>query len=226
MLLNKKIPGRDRKCCDIGGIGLAKLIIKREKSMMGAALAMNCYDGDTLLCRVKNGKEEICYAADGVIYFSCALPHNNRSDVVKIDTTRREEVRITVKQRWQRPEIILEGMSGTGESSQTEYRFYEGKKKTQRAYQSDTGAEKKEKLMLTKKVGSYFGINEDTRQWVVGKGIFAPLEKGTVYQYEDIVDFELLEDGTSVVKGGPGQGRCRWFYVWRRGRCRGRHHRW
>lgn len=109
---------------------MAKLIIKREKSMMGAALAMNCYDGDTLLCRVKNGKEEICYAADGVIYFSCALPHNNRSDVVKIDTTRREEVRITVKQRWQRPEIILEGMSGTGESSQTEYRFYEGKKKS------------------------------------------------------------------------------------------------
>ena len=91
MLLNKKISGRDRKCCDIGGIGLAKLIIKREKSMMGAALAMNCYDGDTLLCRVKNGKEEICYAADGVIYFSCALPHNNRSDVLKIDTTRREE---------------------------------------------------------------------------------------------------------------------------------------
>ena len=205
MLLNKKNSGRDRKCCDIGGIGLAKLIIKREKSMMGAALAMNCYDGDTLLCRVKNGKEEICYAANGVIYFSCALPHNNRSDVVKIDTTRREEVRITVKQRWQRPEIILEGMSGTGESSQTEYRFYEGKKKTQRAYQSDTGAEKKEKLMLTKKVGSYFGINEDTRQWVVGKGIFAPLEKGTVYQYEDIVDFELLEDGTSVVKGGLGR---------------------
>ena len=57
----QKISGRDRKCCDIGGIGLAKLIIKREKSMMGAALAMNCYDGDTLLCRVKNGKEEICY---------------------------------------------------------------------------------------------------------------------------------------------------------------------
>ena len=39
MLLNKKNSGRDRKCCDIGGIGLAKLIIKREKSMMGAALA-------------------------------------------------------------------------------------------------------------------------------------------------------------------------------------------
>lgn len=31
------------------------------------------------------------------------------------------------------------------------------------------------------------------------------LEKGTVYQYEDIVDFELLEDGTSVVKGGLGR---------------------
>ncbi len=30
---------------------------------------MNCYDGDTLLCQVKNGKEEICYAANGVIYF-------------------------------------------------------------------------------------------------------------------------------------------------------------
>ena len=79
--------------------------------------------------------------------------------------------------------------------------------------------------MLTKKVGSYFGINEDTRQWVVGKGIFAPLEKGTVYQYEDIVDFELLEDGTSVVKGAWA-GPLSVVYVWRRGRCRGRHHRW
>ena len=64
-----------------------------------------------------------------MIYFSCALPHNNRSDVVKIDTTRREEVRITVKQRWQRPEIILEGMSGTGKAPRRNIGFTKEKKK-------------------------------------------------------------------------------------------------
>ncbi len=79
--------------------------------------------------------------------------------------------------------------------------------------------------MLTKKVGSYFGINEDTRQWVVGKGIFAPLEKGTVYQYEDIVDFETVGGWNECGQRGLGRAVVGGFMFGGVGAV-GRHHRW
>ncbi len=61
---------------------------------------------------------------------------------MKIDTTRREEARITVKQCWQRPEIILEGMSGTGKAPRRNIGFTK-EKKNAAGIPVDTGAEKK-----------------------------------------------------------------------------------
>ena len=57
----------------------------------------------------------------------------------------------------------------------------------------------------TKAVGSYFGINDKTRQWVVGKGLIPSFKNVVPYSYDDIIDFELIEDGTSVTKGGLGR---------------------
>ena len=173
---------------------MARLIIKREKAILGCALAMNCYVGDTVICRVENGKEEVCDVADGVIAFSCGLPFNKRSDVLYIDVAQKKEIRIVVKQSGAKPEAWVINPVMTGESKpQAEKGFCKRRES------------EKEKFFPTKKVGSYFGINEETRQWAVSKGLFSTLENGAVYRYEDIVDFELLEDGTSVVKGGLGR---------------------
>ena len=57
----------------------------------------------------------------------------------------------------------------------------------------------------TQAVGGYFGINERTRQWAVGKGLIPSLKNTSPYNYDDIIDFELLEDGTSVTRGGLGR---------------------
>lgn len=48
-------------------------------------------------------------------------------------------------------------------------------------------------------------VDENRRQIIFHTGFFGGRGNATVYNYEDIVDFELLEDGTSVTKGGLGR---------------------
>lgn len=58
----------------------------------------------------------------------------------------------------------------------------------------------------TKTVGKSFAMDENSKQWAIAKGIFFPSIKNCApYKYSDIVDFELLEDGGSISKGGLGQ---------------------
>ncbi|MDF2591987.1 MAG: hypothetical protein K0S75_1453 [Clostridia bacterium] len=71
-----------------------------------------------------------------------------------------------------------------------------------------TTEEKKAELeafIPTKKISNLMEINEETKQWLVHTGILGGRGNTTVYKYEDIIDFELLEDGTSVSKGGIGR---------------------
>lgn len=56
----------------------------------------------------------------------------------------------------------------------------------------------------TKKVGTVFEIDEIKKQWVVLEGIFVNRKNSTVYNFSDISSFELLEDGSSITKGGLG----------------------
>ena len=58
---------------------------------------------------------------------------------------------------------------------------------------------------ITRKVLNYIYIDENKRQWVVPKGLYNPkIENSTIYSYEDITSFELLEDGASILQGGLG----------------------
>jgi hypothetical protein len=61
----------------------------------------------------------------------------------------------------------------------------------------------------TREVGNYFAIDENARLWAIGKGMFPSLKKAVPYSYDDIVDFELLEDGSSIIKGGVGSSIVR-----------------
>lgn len=56
----------------------------------------------------------------------------------------------------------------------------------------------------TKMVGNYFAIDENTCLWAISKGT-SSFKHSVLYSYDDIVDYELLEDGSSVVKGGAGR---------------------
>lgn len=69
--------------------------------------------------------------------------------------------------------------------------------------------ERKEKIKnfkTTKQIQQYLYIDEEKQQWVIPKGVFAKkIENSTIYEYSDIIDFELMEDGNTVSKGGLGR---------------------
>ena len=56
----------------------------------------------------------------------------------------------------------------------------------------------------TKKIGDYLYIDETKEQWAAPKGLFRKKIK-SVYNYSDVLDYELFEDGDILVKGGIGR---------------------
>lgn len=57
----------------------------------------------------------------------------------------------------------------------------------------------------TKKIGSYIEFDDDQKKWLIPDGFFGGKKNPKIYKYSDIVDFELLEDGESITKGGLGR---------------------
>ncbi|WP_252233792.1 SHOCT domain-containing protein [Clostridium sp. ZS1] len=67
---------------------------------------------------------------------------------------------------------------------------------------------KKEELELfnaTKKIGSYIEFDDNQKKWLMPDGLFGKRKNPKIYEYSDIVDFELLEDGESIFKGDLGR---------------------
>jgi len=57
----------------------------------------------------------------------------------------------------------------------------------------------------TKKIGTYMEFDDVKKQWLVHNGMFGGRGSAKPFSYNDIVDFELLEDGESITKGGLGR---------------------
>lgn len=57
----------------------------------------------------------------------------------------------------------------------------------------------------TKKMGTYIEFDEEKKQWLIPDGFYGKKIKPHIYNYDDIIDFELLEDGESISKGGLGR---------------------
>jgi len=57
----------------------------------------------------------------------------------------------------------------------------------------------------TKKIGSFIEFDDINQKWLILSSFLGKRNKSTVYNYSDIVDFELLEDGESVSSGGLGR---------------------
>lgn len=168
---------------------MANLIIKREKSMIGFAVQMNCHVNDRLICSLKNGEEKSLDVADGIIQFQCNLPNNPKSDIIYLDLSTADSVCISIKQGSWKPKVAISDES-----------LIVSKREIK-----DNNIVLKKEFSPSKVVGGYFGIDETSRQWAIGKGLIPSLKNAVPYSYDDIVDFELIEDGTSVTKGGLGR---------------------
>ena len=60
-------------------------------------------------------------------------------------------------------------------------------------------------LTITKDFGTYIKFDEKNRKWFVPDGVFGSIKNPIIYSFDDIVAFELLEDGNSITKGGTGR---------------------
>ena len=60
-------------------------------------------------------------------------------------------------------------------------------------------------LTITKDFGSYIKFDENNRKWFIPDGMFGGVKNPIIYSFDDIIAFELLEDGNSITKGGTGR---------------------
>ena len=202
---------------------MAQLIIFREKSMMGMAAPMDCYVNGKVACKVKNGEKVACEVDNVVIGFKCNMYSNPMSDMVYLDMTDGKTVNIKIKQGAFKPSVTVVDKSAITTQIPNTTRAAASVKPRANS-QSDLRAALRtmQKSMdvggsnnavttvdgcsftPTREVGNYFAIDENARLWAIGKGMFPSLKNAVPYSYDDIVDFELLEDGSSIIKGSVG----------------------
>ena len=166
---------------------MARLYIMRKRTMTGIASQLNCYIDNKLVCKVKNGGEAI-YQADGyIVEFKCNLPDSAMSDPIYLNLSTKNLITIEITPTAHKPQVKVYDLDAVVSSS----------------VGSAQAAVKK--FSPTKTIGNYLAVDEITCQWAIGKGVFSPFEKAIPYNYEDLVDYELLEDGSSITKGGLGR---------------------
>jgi len=57
----------------------------------------------------------------------------------------------------------------------------------------------------TKVVACYFEVDEENKLWLIPDGMFGGKKSPIIYSFDKISEFELLEDGNSITKGGLGR---------------------
>lgn len=200
---------------------MAQLVILREKSMLGMASPMDCYANNHIICKVKNGEEVSCEVDNTLVSFKCNMYSNPMSDTIHLDLSDGKTVHIKIKQGAWKPSItVLEKdtishRTPSNQHPQSSIPTSPNTPKDLRAALRATISGIDNAIpgdsngicafVPTKTVGNYFAIDENACLWAVGKGMFPTLKNATPYHYNDIVDFELLEDGNSIVKGGAGR---------------------
>ncbi|WP_455715442.1 SHOCT domain-containing protein [Anaerosporobacter sp.] len=63
----------------------------------------------------------------------------------------------------------------------------------------------KSEFIATKTINKYFEIDEVNKKWITVSYVFGKRINSQIYDYSDIVQFELLENGNTVTKGGLGR---------------------
>lgn len=58
---------------------------------------------------------------------------------------------------------------------------------------------------VTQKIGTYIEFDEHKKLWLVPDGFLGKKKDPTVYKYSDILEYELIEDGESLTRGGLGR---------------------
>lgn len=66
--------------------------------------------------------------------------------------------------------------------------------------------ERRINFTATRKQGGYIWFDDEHKWFVIPTGTFSPkIDNSYVFKYDEILDYEVLEDGTSITKGGFGK---------------------
>lgn len=91
---------------------------------------------------------------------------------------------------------------------QTKLETLESKKEDERNQDLEANKERQAQFNPNHKIASYVWFDDDNKWFAIPKGFLSPgIEKSYVFSYDEIISFELLEDGHSVSKGG-GLGKA------------------
>ncbi|NLZ95223.1 MAG: SHOCT domain-containing protein, partial [Bacteroidales bacterium] len=60
-------------------------------------------------------------------------------------------------------------------------------------------------FQITREVGSWIKIDEGRREWYIPDGFAGGTKHPRIHSFDEILGYELLEDGDSITKGGLGR---------------------
>lgn len=191
--------------------------------MMGMAAPMDCYVNGKVACTVRNGEKVACEVSNDIIGFKCNMYSNPMSDVVYLDMTDGKTVNLKIKQGAFKPSVTVVDKSAittqvpniahvtasVSPTAKTQGDLRSALRTMQQSMDvscSNDAAVAADGYFFTptRKIGSYFAVDENACLWAIGTGMFPSLKNAIPHSYDDIVDFELIEDDSSVIKGGVG----------------------
>ena len=70
---------------------------------------------------------------------------------------------------------------------------------------NDQRKEELEKFVPTKKIGNKVEFDDVNKKWIVLSKVIGSKKNSVVYNYNNIVSFELIQDGDSIEQGGLGR---------------------
>lgn len=146
---------------------------------------MICYIDNKEICRIKEEESYIYETDKESCEFKCQL--TIMSDVCKLDFSNSDEIKVVAKQGFWKPKIIkCEDIE------------------TSLIKKEIASVENIKKFTPTKKVSMLLYIDETRKLWAIPKGFFTS-KIYEVYEYSDILSYEIVEDGNSISKGGVGR---------------------
>lgn len=146
----------------------------------------------------KKEKQIVCPVCDAKLSFFKAV---KIKDGIKICEKHYEEAGIKISERLDRAKAPF-----TVEELRERIKSHK-KMKEEHQKEIDIAAEEFKKevdnFVITKQMGNFVAFDDEQKKWATLSSILGNIEQ--IYSYSDIVDFELLEDGESVAKGGLGR---------------------
>ena len=69
----------------------------------------------------------------------------------------------------------------------------------------DLQKEELTKFTATKKIGTFIEFDEINKRWLIPDGFMGGKKNPRIYNFDDVIEYELLEDVDTITKGGLGR---------------------